>query len=189
MTRDCDDLAARGLVPFSPGSFSACPEVWSIFISTDPGWDRALGMLSFAASVLDRQLPSAPAEASRALAFSCGDCAGMFASARALASHRRSKHGARAEYRRYVPSSVCPSCGTFFASRVRCLVHIGDTRRPKCQEWLLKHGTPLAPATLARLDEVDKKLRTEAQRHGLTGPVASSPARRADGRVVGRTQS
>ena len=183
VTRDCDDLAARGLVPFSPGSFSSSPEAWSTFIATDPGWGRALETLSFAASVLDRHLPSAPAEASRALAFSCGDCPGMFASARALASHRRSKHGARAEYRRYVPSAVCPACGTSFSSRVRCLVHIGDTRRPKCQEWLLEHGTLLLPATLSRLDEEDKKQRTEAQRRGLTGPVASTPARRADGRV------
>ena len=143
----------------------------------------------FTESVLDRQAPDATAEPSRVLAFTCCDCSSMFASARALASHRRSKHGVRSEYRRYVPSSVCPACGTFFSTRVRCLVHIGDHRRPTCAAWLLKHGTLLPPATLDRLDEVDRVQRRDAQRQGLSGPRATLPARRKDGRVIGRISS
>ena len=84
---------------------------------------------------------------------------------------------------------MCPACGTFFSSRVRCLVHIGDHRRPKCAEWLLKHGTLLPPATLDRLDEVDRVQRREAQRQGLSGPRATMPARRKDGTVIGKINS
>ena len=79
-----------------------------------------------------------------------------------------------------------PPAVPFFASRVRCLGHISDNRRPKCAEWLLKHGSAVSPATLVRLDETDRVQRREAQQQALTGPRATLPARNAKGRVVGR---
>ena len=82
-----------------------------------------------------------------------------------------------------------PPVVRFFSSRVRCLVHIGDHRRPTCAAWLLQHGTLLTPATLDRLDEVDRVQRRDAQRQGLSGPRATLPARRKDGRVIGRISS
>ena len=140
-------------------------------------------------SILDRQAPANLAEEGRVLAFACSDCQCMFASTRTLASHRRMRHGDRSAYRKFLPGPVCPACGTICSSRVLCLMHIGDRRRPMCADWLLKHGRPLPPATVARLDKADTLLRREAQQQGFTGPRATKPARRADGRVLGKISS
>ena len=187
LSRDCDDLRARGLVPTFLGPFLQDPSAWHSFIADESAWARAVRSLHFSDSVLDAQSShTAPLQSGRALAFACSDCKCMFPSARALASHRRSKHGARSEFRKFVPSSVCPACGTYFSTRVRCLGHISDNRRPKCADWLLKHGTAVPPATLVRLDETDRVHRREAQQQGLSGPRATAPARNAQGRVIGR---
>ena len=54
---------------------------------------------------------------------------------------------------------------------------------------MIANVQPLPDSTVRALDAADRKARTDAQRAGLTHPRALLPARRADGRVIGRTQA
>ena len=107
-------------------------------------------------------------------------------SSRALESHQRAKHGVRLHIKRFIGSAVCPSCGTDFKDRLRCIRHVSDRRRTKCAEWILENGSQLSEVTLKALDAVDTGLRREAQRAGRTNHIAVAPARNACGKVVGR---
>ena len=142
--------------------------------------------LHYVESLLDPQAPATGDTAvSRVVAFRCTDCHCMFASAKALASHARSKHGVRSPWRQYVRSSVCPCCGTDYTSRLRCLAHVGDRRRPKCYEWIRLHVKPMPCDQLAQLDEFDRLERLAAHSQGHSQPLAVLPARRKSGRVYG----
>ena len=114
-----------------------------------------------------------------------------FRSSKALETHKRVVHGCRSNMRYYAPGSgICSSCGTNFNSRLRLLAHLVDSRRPKCRDRILQsHSPKLSEAEVSRLDELDRKLRRDARRAGHTHVLASGPATRADGTVVGRVGS
>ena len=47
VTRDCNDMVARGLLPPSLGDFGAHPERWHTLIASDPVWPAAVHALFF----------------------------------------------------------------------------------------------------------------------------------------------
>ena len=100
----------------------------------------------------------------------------------------RIKHKVKAPIAAYVDGSgVCPACKTVFHTRIRCLAHLTDSRRPRCREVILSGSWPqLSQSMLEQLEEVDRNARREAQRNGKTHPTAKGSAKRADGRIIGR---
>ena len=148
----------------------------------------AVDDLFFIESVTDKTV-DAVGHVERVLAFACSRCERSFASQKALESPCRMKHGDRLDIRRYVRNAVCPCCGTDFRDRLRYISHLSDRRRPSCALWVKSSVRPMPDSDLAKLDEVDRKLRTEAQRRGHTCHIAVVPARRQDGRIIGRVSS
>ena len=108
-------------------------------------------------------------------------------SAKALASHMRARHGARSPIKRYVDdSATCPSCKTFFCTRIRVIKHLSDSRRPTCRDRILADDALLLPMSLfQKLEARDRVLRREALHSGHTHPIASGSASTAAGRRIG----
>ena len=125
--------------------------------------------------------------------FRCPTCAAAFGTGKALAQHRRIRHGERMQARRFVGADCsCPVCGIKFASRTRVLAHLAEKRSRG------KHGgvpcgsaitsgrwAPLPPALIDVLDSADRTERAAAWKRGWTQPHAEVHASRArGGRVV-----
>ena len=111
-------------------------------------------------------------------------CCGIrFASEKAWAQHRRTKHDERSVFSVVVPGTgVCPACGANFHSRVRLLTsHLGDKRRNvRCREAVAK--LPRLPDDLAEeLNKKDREQRMQAAHEGHTHVLAGRPAERAPG--------
>ena len=124
--------------------------------------------------------------------FSCDVCQGKprFATARALKSHMRAKHGHRNRIRLFIFSGTCPVCATEFVDRLRCIAHLSDLRRPKCRDTLLSGSFPTVPLVrLAELDLHDRALRHSAWKCGRSHHIAVGPATSSSGRTVGRAVS
>ena len=68
VSRDCDDLRARGLVPQLLGPFLQNPTTWHTFIADESTWTHVVRSLRFSDSVLDAQSShTAPLQSGRAL--------------------------------------------------------------------------------------------------------------------------
>ena len=116
----------------------------------------------------------------------CDICNAAFATAKALASHRRSKHSIRSAVRFYADADgFCKACQVTFCSRTRISAHITDARRRACYDWLCKHAAPLGDREVEELDVVDRLHRAEARKTGFTQPRSFAPAIRMDGRKTG----
>jgi len=89
----------------------------------------------------------------------------------------------------YLPDSKCPACGADFVQRLRLIVHVSDSRRPKCRDWIFLHCPRLPHSRVAKLDEVDREQRRSAQRAGHSHHLAVAPARSTDRKVVGRVRT
>jgi len=167
-------------------------EAWASLFNDRRAWESAVESIFFVESVSDKFGAQASQEARLHVCTMCpqrpdGTRPG-WASERALQSHMRSKHKCLSDYRHYVnEDGRCPICKTIYNTRIRCLAHITDRRRPRCAQAIDVGGaTKLAESTVLRLDEADRAQRREAQRQGSTHPVAQGPAIRSDGRIVGR---
>jgi hypothetical protein len=184
---DCDQLLRLGYV-HGIGSLLDDPSSWLELFKSENGWNRIVDKVFFIESCLDRCAPPECPEAcaSRALTWSCDSCGDRFATSRALESHQRAKHGARLAIKQFVGSATCPSCSTDFRTRLRCIAHLSDRRRPKCTQWVLSNCTPFSPKELLRLDEVDRAARRQAQQQGRSHAIASLPAKTVEGKIVGR---
>ena len=147
-----------------------------------------VGNIFFVDSRLDRSahLASSDVHTSHAVFFACAHCGARFPTSRAMESHMRAKHGQRLAIKQFIGSSKCPSCGTDFQSRLRCIAHLSDRRRTVCSEWVQKNCRPIGSSRLDKLDEVDRAARRKAQQQGLSHATASMPAKAATGRIVGR---
>eukprot|EP00973_Karenia_brevis_P007924 1074663-Karenia_brevis.AAC.1 len=168
------------------------PQAWYKFIVDEPERFRSyIRSLSYVASQCDRTLT---AVSDHTLNFYCELCPmphPAFKSNKALMSHKRVCHGCRSEMRFYATSSgVCPACGTCFNTRLRLLAHLVDSRRDRCRNLIL-HGNfdRIPDVEVQRLDNLDKISRRDARRAGHTHELATCPARRADGRIIGRASS
>lgn len=185
---DTEHVRARGLLPGFPPLCSD-KEKWFDLLQSPARWSEVLDQLFFVESVLDRQAHKEPGAqvAGRRLNFECAVCHACFPSERALASHCRAKHGHRLAIKSYIDGSgTCPCCGTRFQSRLRCIAHLSDRRRPRCAEWVLANCTPLDLSTLEILAEKDREMLREAWGQGHTHAIARGPAVTKHGRLVGR---
>ena len=168
--------------------WSVDPAAWLELMTRDPlRLCAALDRCAFVGSVLDKVSHGATAVLAQ---FTCPECPvprPCFSSAKALASHKRARHGARSPIKRYVDDSAsCPSCGTHFCTRVRVIAHLSDARRPACRDRILADVTLLLPLSLyQKLEARDKVLRREALHSGHTHPIASGSARTVAGRRIG----
>lgn len=104
--------------------------------------------------------------------FVCDVCNVCFSKKKALACHQRIKHGLRTETRFYVEFGKCPVCFTDFHSRVRCVIHIDDKRRPSCRLKLKSLAVRLTYQRVCELDSIDRLERQEAAKEGHTHPIA-----------------
>ena len=188
LAHDCDRLRVHQLVPAHTASFFDDPAGWHGLMLSER-WPGLVDKLFFAESVTDRKKTAVDSSSGRQLACACSRCDCSFATHRALESHARAKHGDRLLIKRFVHGTVCPCCGTDYRDRLRLVAHLSDRRRPHCATWVMANVQPLPDSKLQALDAADRKARTDAQRAGLTHPRAFRPARRADGRVIGRTQA
>ena len=120
-----------------------CPHAWVEFILASGGrWRNAVNMLHFDDSVCDTS-PALPPDLYRVREHVCAVCSVAFASARAMLSHCRRKHGFRVPQREYAHAHRrCSVCGTTFGSRVRFLRHPCDSLRNA--RWLAIQAEPQA---------------------------------------------
>ena len=185
VAKDCGRLKLHGALPASFPEFLSEPAAWHALIADERVWKNIVDELFFIESVTDRQVDSYCRQG-RTLTHNCTRCTRAFASQKALESHCRTKHGDRLDIRRYIRTSVCPACGTDYRERLRCIAHLSDRRRPVCAGWVKHHVVPMAESQVKQLDEVDKVQRRAAWQAGHSTHIAKLPARRGDGRVVGR---
>jgi hypothetical protein len=183
LAADTERLRTCGAVPADLPDFTTAPQRWHDLMCNASAWDRAVSDLFFSTSCCDTKASHTDQGAEQ---YHCSECDASFCTDRAKQSHERAKHGKRIVVKDYLPSAVCPSCGTDFQQRLRCIAHVSDKRRTSCREWILINCTPITHACAALLDEVDKVARRTAQRQGLSHPVAYRTAVRNDGRSVGR---
>lgn len=162
------------LRPFLPCDFPQLecdPEAWSTIMVENDAWKALVARVHFTASVCDCE--RAPPE-ERARAYEC-HCGQAFASARALESHQRAKHGTRLLIQDYLPSPTCPACNVNFHVRVGLIAHVSDRRRPRCRDWIMANCTPLPAARATALRLEDRMYRREAQRAGHSHHLAGKP--------------
>ena len=110
----------------------------------------------------------------------------LFPTSKALGGHLRMVHKVRSRIRLFVPSPVCPVCGSVFSCRISCILHLSDSRRPRCREILLAGGFPeLPPDEVLRLDEVDRVQKRLSKRAGHSHVLSTAPCVTASGRIRG----
>jgi len=184
--------AASLVMPNPEGGLSG----WLAVFDDKGAWDRLVSSIYYTSSCSDIVHDSTSSASTRDVhAHICMKCPEdvngnrpSWSTSRALESHMRAKHKVLCEFRYYVDSSGrCPICHTDYKSRIRCLAHICDRRRPKCANEV-KNGNArrLPENTVLKLDEADREQRRLAQRQGRSHPIARTPATTCTGRVVGR---
>ena len=168
--------------------WSVDPAAWLEFMTRYPQrLCAALDRCAFVGSVLDGVAHGTTALLAQFVCTECPAPRPCFSSAKALASHMRARHGARSPIKRYVDdSATCPSCKTFFCTRIRVIKHLSDSRRPTCRDRILADDALLLPMSLfQKLEARDRVLRREALHSGHTHPIASGSACTAAGRRIG----
>jgi len=180
---DCDFLRRQGLVPpATPGFFDA-PLQWAELVGDRQKWADIVGSAHVCDSCLDRDCTASSATP---LTVKCRMCSVRFASARARACHERIAHRVTTKAKCYLHGTVCPCCKVDFRQKIRLLAHWSDSRRPRCWTWVKAHVAPLNAHQQARVDEEFRSARRAGQRAGRTHALRHLPARRADGRTIGR---
>ena len=168
--------------------------LWLSFICSAE-WKDAVEQLHFD-SYVEKEAGASVTQKSPGL-FTCSECAvteekSDFDSQKALDSHARAKHGVRCEVRCFAPESgKCPVCKAVLCTRLRLIAHLSDKRvgRDRCRNAVLSGSvTPLAPASVLRLDEADRVARRLAQQAGKSHVTAVGQAKRANGQAVGHVR-
>ena len=147
-----------------------------------------VGCIHFVESACDKGAIHATT-LSDALEHNCRECNVAFGTARALASHNRTKHGVRAEQRFYCFSNgVCQQCGTNFNTRLRLMAHLCDSRRAKCWDAISSQPDKfhrLSDGACEKLDLKDRSECTKAYGEGKSHPTVIGSARTKAGKQVG----
>ena len=167
-----------------PADAASDPDARMALLCNENKWKQLVGDLHFSESVCDRQ-----AHLQRTISaqqFTCGLCKVGFPTRRALQSHERAKHGRTNQIKQFLSSAISPACGLDYVQRIRCLKHVSDPRRTKCRIWIEANCKTIPPAMATALDLLDREERNRAYSSGHSQPIASRPAKRADGRVIGR---
>ena len=163
---------------------------WLQFIVCAPArWSQAYNCIHFVESACDLGAGAVPSRDAPITAHRCPQCPSSFASARALKSHMRTKHGAKAPQRIFcLPDGVCQVCKTQFRSRLRLLAHLCDSRRTKCWDTICSSPSSynrLSSAQCTELDSLDNVQRRDARRAGHSHALAVGQAYTASGRAIG----
>ena len=164
---------------------SSCPEEWRDWLLSCSAL-HALKNMKFAESCVDRA-PSGGEAAACVTSFKCSACSIAFATRKALNLHKRTVHKYRAPWSSRVAGSICPACGKDFHLRVKCLNHLGDTRRPRCAQWIMDNVPTLPKATLDKLSAADAEERSRARRAGHTTCIAKRPPVQVQTSNISRT--
>ena len=169
------------------------PMQWAEFMLCPEQWRSCVSQLFYMQSCLDSTWShDEPAPAS---IFRCELCVGplpdgvrtCFATAKALGSHQRAKHGVRNCIRMYVGAvSKCPICETVFGNRLTLIAHLSDKRRTRCRGSFLATHTCLPDELVQKLDQLDAEQRKCAQRSGRSHSIVTTPAVNARGIQTGR---
>ena len=183
LAADCEFLRCEGLVPPAVPSFLDAPLQWAALVADRKKWATAVGSVHFFDSCLDRE---GVTSLRTPLTVKCRMCSARFASARARASHERIAHRVTTKAKNYLHSTACPCCKVDFRQKIRLLAHWSDSRRPRCWAWVQAHSAPLTSGQQTKVDEELRAARRAGQRAGRTHALCHLPARRADGRTIGR---
>ena len=184
---DVERVRSLGLLTGLP-SLCDCPQARLDLLRDIAEWALVLDRICFHESCLDRAALPGQSEplVGRGLGHQCPVCPARFPSERALAEHCRAKHGHRLAVKQHIEGSgVCPACGTNFRTRLRCIAHLSDKRRPTCTAWVLANVPALPRDVLAKLDEHDRAAKREAWAQGRTHPLARGAAITRDGKRIG----
>ena len=98
--------------------------------------------------------------------FACPECGDVLATLAKLAVHRWAKHKVKAEVRRFLPDTICPSCGKEHYTRIRVVQHV--TRVPTCYNKVMAEGLPIPQELDDKLEEEAKQHLKKAKRAGLS---------------------
>ena len=160
-------------------------KAWSDrILASEQQWRSAVTSLRYCESAGDR-CKKKTADAEMVETHSCDLCEvtaegdiRVFATARALKSHKRAKLGVRIPQRFYVEADgKCPECGKEFHSRLRCMRHLTGCHSGECWKRLLLRGAPKLSIDRVRvLDDADRVARLQALMSGHTQPLAVMPA-------------
>ena len=183
LAADCEFLRCEGLVPPAVPSFLDAPLQWAALVADRKKWATAVGSVHFFDSCLDRE---GVTSLRTPLTVKCRMCSARFASARARASHERIAHRVTTKAKNYLHSTACPCCKVDFRQKIRLLAHWSDSRRPRCWAWVQAHSAPLTSGQQTKVDEELRAARRAGQRSGRNHALCHLPARRADGRTIGR---
>ena len=164
---------------------------WRDLLTNETKWAEYVGQVFWTESVVDAKIPAEVSIEVQAL--TCSICGAterkQFSNQKALLAHVRAKHGIRTEVRRYVKDGICPICRTDFKSRIRCIAHLSDTRRPKCMDRVLGGECAALPEVFVReLDSHDRIARRKAVKDGHSHPIAVGHATTGQGKTIGHVQ-
>ena len=164
-------------------------DVWITLIRNQPAeWNEMVHKIIFFHSVSDRGKASGSQTSIAVIPSShvCNICQQLFPTSKALGGHLRMVHKIRSRIRLFVPSAVCPVCKSVFSCRISCILHLSDSRRPKCRELLLSGDYPeLPPGEVIQLDEIDRVQKRLAKRAGHSHVLSTAPCVTASGRLRG----
>jgi len=130
-----------------------------------------------------------PVSAQLHLVFNLCSACPAFSSHKALAQHCRIKHRALNAMGFYAhQDGICRACGSSFSNRSRLFAHLTDRRRQACRDILLASPAyRLSGEEVAALMEIDREKASISKKLGHSHILSSGPAKRADGRKMGRS--
>ena len=159
---------------------------WTEYMREAPGkWRGHLQQLRAAVVAdpalyehLDKQLRGASAdECAESAEWACYECGHIARSHRCLRLHAVRVHGLRREVRKFCVTAICPTCGTDWHSRLRCLHHM---QRAACCKVPWESGlvAECDPQLVLEADAADRQLRRDLRKQGrceLAGPPPIRP--------------
>ena len=109
--------------------------------------------------------------------YQCPECAKMFLSSKARATHESRMHGKRRPALAYARDGKCPCCSCDFHSRVR-LVHHLSYSSVKCLQFCVENIAPMSREEQQPLDAADAAFRVQCKMEGRSFLAAQVPVER-----------
>ena len=110
--------------------------------------------------------------------YQCPECAKMFLSSKARATHESRMHGKRRPALAYARDGKCPCCSCDFHSRVR-LVHHLSYSSVKCLQYCVENIAPMSREEQQPLDAADAAFRVKCKMEGRSFLAAQVPVERS----------